>query len=396
MNSFIFHLLRKIVVLIVKLVTLFSRKVILFESYPELDGSPWMIYLELQKRGYGKKYKLVWTVDSSFKAPSGVCSVPFFGRLSLWQKLKRFFYKASAKAIVDSNRYIYKADDNTFRLYTRHGGTLKKVDQYSNSIGKIDCILSLSDEMAEIEASLVYKDAGIDRKFFCPLGYPNNDELFNSLNPKLNVFWKKVTENQFQYDKIIGWMPTFRKHKFVGRTDSTKVYPFGIPLLYSIESFETVNEILKKKNILLALKIHHSQMVDFPQISFSNIKIIPQDVQEKYSIPMMDLIKSFDALITDYSSIYHEYILLNRPVALAIDDFEEYSSKTGFAIDYFEWIKGVYLKDSSDLVHFIENVADGIDIAKAEREKTMHRIYKFIDNQSTKRVVDFLVENAKL
>jgi CDP-glycerol glycerophosphotransferase (TagB/SpsB family) len=81
---------------------------------------------------------------------------------------------------------------------------------------------------------------------------------------------------------------------------------------------------------------------------------------------------------------------------LAIDDFEEYSSKTGFAIDYFEWIKGVYLKDSSDLVHFIENVADGIDIAKTEREKTMHRIYKFIDNQSTKRVVDFLVENAKL
>ena len=109
-----------------------------------------------------------------------------------------------------------------------------------------------------------------------------------------------------------------------------------------------------------------------------------------------NLMQSFDALITDYSAAYHEYIMLNRPIALTIDDFEEYSSKTGFLFDYFEWIKGEYLKTTSDLMRFIENVANGIDTAKAEREQAMHRIHQYVDNQSTKRVVDFLVEKVKL
>ena len=44
-----------------------KRNVIIFESYPNLDGSPWMIYNELKKRGFGNKYKFVWAVDSSYK-----------------------------------------------------------------------------------------------------------------------------------------------------------------------------------------------------------------------------------------------------------------------------------------------------------------------------------------
>jgi hypothetical protein len=56
----------------------------------------------------------------------------------------------------------------------------------------------------------------------------------------------------------------------------------------------------------------------------------------------------------------------------------------------------VYLKTIFDLTHFIEDVANGVDSAKAEREMAARRIHKYIDNQSTKRVVDFLVEKAKL
>ena len=40
-----------------------KRNIILFESFPELDGSPWMIYQELKRRDFEKKYKLVWAVD---------------------------------------------------------------------------------------------------------------------------------------------------------------------------------------------------------------------------------------------------------------------------------------------------------------------------------------------
>ncbi len=142
--------------------------------------------------------------------------------------------------------------------------------------------------------------------------------------------------------------------------------------------------------------MHHAQMANFAKRSFSNIVLVDPKLKYEMNVSTANILQSFDALITDYSAAYYEYAMLDRPVALAIDDFEEYSSKTGFLFDYFEWIKGVYLKTIFDLTHFIEDVANGVDSAKAEREMAARRIHKYIDNQSTKRVVDFLVEKAKL
>ena len=373
----------------------FSKQIILFESYPDFDGSPWMIYQELKNRGYEKKYRLVWAVDKSLVPPQKIECIPFFGNISLYDRFRRFRYKVITKLIIDSNRYIEKTSLKTFRLHTRHGGTLKRVDQYSHAIGKIDYILSLSSEMACLESSVVYKGAGLDREQFLPLGYPNNDRLFIPLDQSVIRPWEYDCNN-VRYKKIIGWMPTFRRHKFGHRVDCSKKFPFGVPLLYQREAFEKLNDFLKEKGVLLALKIHHAQLDDFPKVNFSNIKIIPQDLLSKLNVSMMDLIKSFDALITDYSSIYHEYLLLNRPIALTIDDFEEYSAGTGFSIDYFEWIKGVYLNDVSDLTRFVDEVSENIDSAKNERNLALHRIHAFVDNQSTKRVVDFLAEKIPL
>ena len=81
---------------------------ILFESYPQLDCSPWMIYQEMKKRGFEKKYKLVWAVEASFVAPKNVCCIPFFCILSFFQRVKRIYCISNSKLIVDSNRFVEK------------------------------------------------------------------------------------------------------------------------------------------------------------------------------------------------------------------------------------------------------------------------------------------------
>lgn len=374
-----------------------KQDIILFESYPELDGSPWMIYQEIKKRGWEKKYKLIWATDASFLAPENVVCIPFFGKMSLLQKIKKFYYIINAKTIIDSNRYVRKLSKKTFRLHTRHGGTLKKADCYSKLIGDVDYILSLSDEMAEIESQFVYKGTSVKRNHFLTMGYPNNDRLFfHDGSYKDVLFCELLKRNDYEHNKVIGWMPTFRKHKSNDRVDSLAEMPYGIPLLYKQDDFDKLNDLLQRNKILLVIKLHHAQLLDFPVIKCSNIVTIYQKAQDSPKIPMMNLLELFDALITDYSSIYHEYILLNRPIALSIDDIDSYSAGTGFSIDYFEWIKGVYLKNTTDLFHFIEDIANGVDSAKKEREAAMHRIHKYIDNKSTQRVVDFLIEKAML
>lgn len=381
-----------------KLIEMFSKGIILFESFPELDGSPWMIYQEMVKRGLNKKYKLVWAVDKDFKVPPGIKSVPFFGKLTRLQRYRRSFYKKHVKLIIDSNRPIYKENPESVRIYTRHGGPFKKCPDYMHYLKKMDYMLTLSPAMQDIDF--------IDCKGYCvdkledilPLGFPANDRLFDKTDLFGNGFYPALctAKPQKPFSKIIGWLPTFRQHRQGGRIDSEKVFPFGVPLVQTEEELVQLNQFLSEKNILLAIQMHHAQAANFSKQAFSNIVLISQDLKYKMGVSTANLMQSFDALITDYSAAYHEYIMLNRPIALTIDDFEEYSSKTGFLFDYFEWIKGEYLKTTSDLMRFIENVANGIDTAKAEREQAMHRIHQYVDNQSTKRVVDFLVEKVKL
>lgn len=390
-------MLKKILSFLFQLIPL-KRNVVIFESAPELDGSPWMIFLELKRRGFEKKYRFVWAVDSSFVPRSDIEYLPFFGKLSLWQKIKRKYFVLKAKLILDSNRPIYKEHPSTIRIFVRHGGPFKKCTNYMHALGKMDYILTLSSATQDIDFEDCQGYCVDDKADILTLGFPANDRLFDSVDLFSNNFYPKLCSvtPQSQFDKIIGWLPTFRQHREVNRVDSEEVFPFGIPLVKTEENLDQLNGLLKEKNILLAIQMHHAQMANFSKKSYSNIILIKQELKYEMNVSTANLMQSFDALITDYSAAYHEYIMLDRPVALTIDDYDSYVSKTGFLFDYFEWIKGVYLKTISDLILFIEDVAAGVDSAKAERKIAAGRIHKYIDNKSTQRVVDFIVENVDL
>lgn len=366
---------------------------IIFESYPDFDGSPKKIYDEFVCRNIQKKFKLVWAVDKSQQNLSlKYNAVGFFGNLSVLGRIKRKWMLMHAKLIVDSNRYVRKINPKTYRLYTQHGAPLKKVFSYTYALGDVDVVLSLSEEMSGLEHAIFPSAHGRLE----PLGYPSNDGLFVEKDSRINAFWRKSVGDEFSFEKIVGWMPTYRQHRNGGVNDTNYVFPYGIPLFQKHEEFDKVNAFLKEKNILLAVQMHHAQADNFPKQIYSNIVLIPPALKQEMGISNANLMSNFDAMITDYSGAYHEYLLLNRPIALSIDDYDEYAKNPGFSIDYFDLIKGVYLRDTSDLIHFIEDVANGVDSAKEEREKSLRRIHKYTDGQSTKRVVDFLIEKANL
>ena len=108
------------------------------------------------------------------------------------------------------------------------------------------------------------------------------------------------------------------------------------------------------------------------------------------------MMQGFDALVTDYSAAYYEFVLLDRPIAITLDDYESFSRNPGFALDFFDWIKGEYLRTPADLEQFVENVAQGRDVAREERRISMRRMHNYLDNQSTKRVTDLLCAEAGL
>ena len=388
------NLMKKMVQFVIVLISrmMFSQRTLFFESFPEISGSPLAIYNELKKRGFEKKYKLVWLVDKNFQAPPNFLCVNLLGGRSVFQWIRRNFILARAKLIVDSNRFVHKVYPQTYRLYAQHGAALKKTFDYTHNLGDVDAVLSLSENMSEIENKIYIASSNK----FVALGYPANDALFESRDFDKSVFGKGREDFDSKYKRVIGWLPTYRQNRKGGNLNSSVVFAFGVPLLKTEADFICLNETLKENDTLLAIQMHHAQAKNFPRQDCSNIVLISPELKRQYDVSTADLMRCFDAMITDYSAAYYEYLLLNRPIALSVDDYEEYSRNPGFSIDYFDWIKGVYLKDSSDLMNFVKEVARGKDSAKIEREKSLYRIHKYVDNHSTQRVVDYLVEKAGL
>ena len=382
--------MKKVILLFCGLLPL-KRQYIVFESCPELDGSPWMMYLALKSRGFEKKYKLVWLVDAGYyNIRSDVITIPFFGKCGLLKKLFGYMVIARAKVIVDSNRFVQKINPKTYRLYTQHGAPLKITYAYTYNLGEVDMLLSLSENMAFLEKSYYPSAEGK----IVALGFPSNDRLFEYKD--LKFFWEKLTNKEIKYKKIIGWLPTYRQHKKKSTLDSNIVFPFGVPLLKEDGDFAQLNDFLKAEDVLLVIQMHHAQAKNFPNQNYSNIVLVRQDLKQELNVSTADLMRNFDAMITDYSAAYYEYILLDRPVALSVDDFDDFSRNPGFGIDYFDWIKGVYLKTSSDLIHFVKDVTNDIDSARISRQTALSRIHKYVDNNSTQRVVDYLEKKVQL
>ena len=362
-----------------------EKPVILFESYPDFNCSPLAIYEELVRRGYDKKYDLAWAVYSDFNLKTDYKIVKFFNCNSAEKQniIKR------TKCIIDSNRFIPKFSKNVYRLHTTHGCNLKDCNWYCRQVGDLDSIITTSNEMLELEK----KCWSIDKNKFIIYGMPSLDKLFHPKN-LYDGFLQEITKNDIKYQKIIGWFPTFRERR---SSSSKSRFTFGLPSLKNINDVEKLNELLKKENILMIVQMHHAQAANsLPFPKSSNIVFVNEIIKNKYNLSTMDLLGNCDGMITDYSSIYHEYIILNRPIALTVEDLQIYAKSPGFVCNYLEWIKGDYLLDMEDLCLWVNDISKNIDRNKTEREISLNKIHKFKDDKSTERVVDFLIKEARL
>lgn len=73
---------------------------------------------------------------------------------------------------------------------------------------------------------------------------------------------------------------------------------------------------------------------------------------------IMDYLPAFDKLITDYSSIYLDFLCMDKPVAFLHYDFDQYKSKVGFSLEYDEITPGPKLHNQEELIDFIISEED--------------------------------------
>ncbi len=360
-------------------------KRIVFESNPEMTGNVGAVYNELLKRGLNKKYKLVWRVEDKEKySDYGVENVSFIDYFpkSFGEKVKWIFYRWTSKALIFENKMSEKKWRNQLAINLMHGMPIKSNADYV-AHDTCDYIVSSGEKLNGV----LSREMDIPLKRFVTLGYPRTDVL----GEKTGSLEKLGIES---FEKVIVWMPTYRKHAtWKSHVHEGAQYPSGVPLLTDSEQFNRINEHLKKNDSLLVIKLHPVQdLSNISETLESNIMFLSDKKMQEKGTAVYELLAESDALLTDYSSIYYDYLLTDKPIGLVIDDIEEYANNRGLAFEYKDYVKGDYIYTLEDLMDFASCVAADSDPAEAERLWAKAQWCDFTDFKSTERVADFILE----
>jgi CDP-glycerol glycerophosphotransferase len=143
-------------------------------------------------------------------------------------------------------------------------------------------------------------------------GQPRNDALF--YNTGCQIFIDKI---EIRDRKIISFMPTYRAK---GQSPNTLK-----DIVDKLVDNEALNLFLKQNNYLFIIKLHPSTP-EFQIKDNDNFYILTYQKVESNQ----DLLKYTDILITDYSGVFVDYALLNRPIVFYTpdeNDFYNYSEK---------------------------------------------------------------------
>ena len=146
----------------------------------------------------------------------------------------------------------------------------------------------------------------------------------------------------------------------------------------------------------MVLKPHFAQDVSrLMDIDLSNLVLINDVFLRENHVMNYELLGKADALLTDYSSVYHDYLLTGRPIGLCWDDYEEFAQREGFAVDVDTVLAGgEKLYTADDLCGFITRLSRGEDLLKDQRAEVFRMIHDYQDADSSRRVVEHI--QAKL
>ncbi|KGE75010.1 CDP-glycerol glycerophosphotransferase family protein [Lactiplantibacillus paraplantarum] len=187
-------------------------------------------------------------------------------------------------------------------------------------------------------------------------------------HPRTDVFYQpKAKYDLGNYKKIIMWMPTFRQSKRLGQQDTSQqtILPF-----LKDEDLDAFNVFLEHQQVKVIVKLHPMQDVsNIKHDQWRNLILMTNAEFENSGMDLYRLLNLTDALITDYSSVFYDYLLLNRQIGFTESDVDEYKKHRGFAVDPEKFRPGMRIRSEKDLKQFILNIVAGYDEYEEQRQQ---------------------------
>ena len=216
---------------------------------------------------------------------------------------------------------------------------------------------------------------------FVESGYPRNDIFFKERLDELDLLeadtetFQKINKFRKNGFKSILYAPTWDD-------------PMGNAVKSGFLDLAKLSEFAKKHKLLFVFKFHPSVRCVKEFGLFENI--IYYDSEKD----IQPLLKITDILVTDYSSVYMDYLLLDRPIIFFPYNYDKYmESQEGLLFDYKSMAPGPICYSQGRLQETIKNSVLGrIDEFANKRAEIRKLAFKYEDGKSSERIWGFIMK----
>ncbi|MCR5737222.1 MAG: CDP-glycerol glycerophosphotransferase family protein [Eubacterium sp.] len=306
---------------------------VFYEAFAGLGilDHPRAIFKALLEDSTFQDFTHVWSIDNLELASFNTEEFSSLDNVIIVLKGSNEYYEylATCKYLIANTTFGYFFEKRNDQIYinTWHGVPTKvmgyehAVERVENARGparhflSADYLLSSNRFMTNIMYRRAYKMDGLFEGKLLEIGSPRCDTL---VYPDKEAVLEKLEALGIETDKkIILYAPTWKGNLYD-------------QLNYNVAEFkELVQKFagsINRKDYRIYLRVHYFLyriLAEDPEL---------QDMLIPFTIDTNELLSVVDVLISDYSSIFFDYLLMDKPIIFYVPDLEQYESGRGLYV----------------------------------------------------------------
>jgi CDP-glycerol glycerophosphotransferase (TagB/SpsB family) len=280
-------------------------------------------------------------------------------------------------AIPPSLRVIFLSHGKSVKATAQASRDLEALASWKRCLHKFHSVVRCAIATSPFTAKLTEDARGVHTEV---TGYPRNDVLL-SPTEAVKARWREFL-SQSRFEKVVLYGPTWR------RWEPTQFFPFG--------DFDRASllDFLQSRRILLLLRPHMEELR-----RYRAVRALVDDLTTSVSVrrastdvfpDVCTLLPFVDVLVSDYSSLYHDFLLLDRPLMFVPYDYDVFSRRPGFMYDYLAHLPGPAINNFREFCSHLDSLCRGEDPFRDKRRALRDRIHTYQDSKSCERVAGLL------
>lgn len=369
-----------------------SSDLVVFQSHPDFSDSPRALYEYMKGNA---DFELMWIVSDvgvfeSLQKCGIDCNLE--GSIEAEDSISRAKYLVSAAYELALNK---KRDQISICVW--HGFSLKLLGFSDTSVSSEDDFFNIRAIVSQYDIVAASSRAGkllfsgmyaCDPRKVFTTGFPRNDFLFSTNG---RSYLEQILNRNILNSKLALYLPTMRQGlKAEGGQFENNIFN------YSNYDASKIDKILEEQDAYIIVKLHPSDDLLFDHESFElpkRVILLSSTFMTQKLITLYHVLNAFDCLITDYSSIYVDYLLLDRPIVFSCPDIDLYEKDRGFCVDDPQFLMpGIIVKDQQALLNALESIFSGHDDSKQKRTAALPFFQTHVDGNSSERVFELMLK----